>query len=232
MKPITTIEEAFKEIRKNGYALKYVSEVLKTPELCKLAVKQDGLALIYVPEALKTPELCKIAAKNYGYALEDVPENLKTPELCKIAVEENEWALKYVPEALKAPKLCKLAVEKNGKALKYVPKALKTSELCKFAVKQDERALQFVPDQKAFLTMYPEFLPIYFKITDRDEQDPDLISLLIRTANNRDIDNLVTIVGYGLNLNLVNEKDLIFLVGCQNPIITAFLDKKFKTKGT
>jgi hypothetical protein len=95
-------------------------------------------------------------------------------------------------------------------------------------MKDDGWALNFIPNQKSFLITYPEFLPQYFKIFYKDEQDPDLISLLIRTANNRDIDE----IGNEINLDLIQEKDLLFLVGCQNKAITVFLDKKFKTKGT
>jgi hypothetical protein len=94
-------------------------------------------------------------------------------------------------------------------------------------VEKNGRALQFVPYQKSFLTTYPEFLPEYFDIiTVKEEQDPDLISLLIQTTNNDVIDK----IGDLINLALIQEKVLPFLVGCKNPIITNFLNKKFKTK--
>jgi hypothetical protein len=160
--------------------------------------------------------------------LHDVPDNLKTPELCKIAVEENEWALKYVPKALKTPELCKFAVENNAGVLEFVPKALRTSKLYKIAVENDEDALKYVPNQKSFLITYPELLPQYFSTTKKKYQDPDLISLLIQTANNKVIDE----IGDEINLYKIRKKDLPFLIGCQNKAITNFLNKKFKTKGT
>jgi hypothetical protein len=190
-------------------------------------VERYGLALQYVPEALKTPELCKLAVKDISWALEYVPETMKTPELCKIAVENYGWALLYVPETLKTPELCKIAVEYYGYILQYVPEALKTPELCKLAVENSGEALLYVPNQKTFLTTYPEFLSLYFRITYKGKQDPDIISLLILTASNNVLDK----IGDKINLDLIQEKDLPFLVGCRNKIITDFLNKKFKTKG-
>jgi hypothetical protein len=105
---------------------------------------------------------------------------------------------------------------------------MKTPELCKFAVENRGYALKFIPNQKSFLTTYPEFLPLYFKTFYIDNQDPDLISLLIQTTNNDIIDE----IGNLINLTLIQEKDLPFLIGCKNPALTDFLNKKFKTKGT
>jgi hypothetical protein len=198
---ITTLEETFEKVRKYGWHL------------------------YFVPEDLRTPELCKIAVEKNGRALESVPEDLKTPELCRIAVEKSEEALEYVPEALKTPELCKIAMEQDGRTLKYVPKVLKTPELCIIAVKNNRWALQYVPNQKSFLTTYPEFLPIYFRNTLKKDQDPDLISRLIQTTNNDIIDE----IGNQINLNLIQKKDLPFLIGCKNPTITGFLNENFKT---
>jgi hypothetical protein len=201
MEPITILEEAFEKVREYGWTLEYVPEVLKTPELCKLAVERNETALLHVPE------------------------NLKTPELCKIAVEQCGSALDYVPEALKTPELCMIAVENYGVALEHVPETLKTSDLCKIAVENEGYALEYVPNQKSFLTTYPEYLPQYFKQTLKKDQDPDLISLLIQTTNNDIIDE----IGDEINLTLIQGKDLPFLIGCKNPIITNFLNDNFKT---
>jgi len=198
---ITTLGKAFKEVRRNGMYLKYVPEALMTPELCKIAVEENGWTLLYVPEILKTPELCKLAIEQFGNVLKHVPEALKTSDLCMIAVEQDGWALEYVPEDLK------------------------TSELCKIAVEENEWALYYVPNQKSFLATYPEFLPLYFRKILKEDQDPDLISLLILTASNNVIDE----IGDKINLTLIQEKDLPFLVGCKNPTITDFLNDNFKT---
>jgi hypothetical protein len=57
------------------------------------------------------------------------------------------------------------------------------------------------------------------------DQDPDLISLLIQTTNN----NIIDEIGDEIDLDLIQEKDLPFLIGCKNPIITNFLNDNFKT---
>ena len=179
-------------------------------------------------KTIKTLEEAFEAVRKNGRYLQYVPKDLRTQELCMMAVKDNGLALQYVPKALKTSGLCKLSVENCGGALEFFPEALKTSDLCKLAAKNHGLALRFVPNQKSFLTTYPEFLPIYFEITLKKDQDPDIISLLILTASNNVIDEIEGLI----NLALIQEKDLPFLVGCQNKAITDFLNKKFKTKGT
>jgi DNA replication protein DnaD len=116
------------------------------------------------------------------------------------------------------------AVRRVGWNLMFVPEALKTPELCIIAVKNNRWALEYVPNQKSFLTTYPEFLPIYFRNTLKEDQDPNLISLLIQTTNNDIIDE----IGNLINLNLIQGKDLPFLIGCKKPTITNFLNENFK----
>ncbi|MEK7070219.1 MAG: DUF4116 domain-containing protein, partial [Patescibacteria group bacterium] len=62
---------------------------------------------------VKTQELCRLAVEKSGYALNLVPQEMKTPELCRLAVEKDGYALKYVPQEMKTPELCRLAVEKD-----------------------------------------------------------------------------------------------------------------------
>ena len=45
------------------------------------AVRQDGKALAFVSEALRTAELCLEAVRQNGGALQHVPEELRTPGL-------------------------------------------------------------------------------------------------------------------------------------------------------
>jgi hypothetical protein len=51
-------KEWLSKVQQYGWALQWVPEALKTPELCLAACQQDGEALQWVPESLKTPELC------------------------------------------------------------------------------------------------------------------------------------------------------------------------------
>jgi len=55
---ITTEEEALEAVKRNGLALKYVPDNLKTMKLCLKAVKQDEEALQFVPEELQE-EVCR-----------------------------------------------------------------------------------------------------------------------------------------------------------------------------
>ena len=114
-KEITTFEEALAAVQKDGWALDYVPEEFKTPELCLTAVKNakgrlfGGSFLSHVPESLRDEKLCLAAVQQNGISLSHVPKALRTAELCRIAVEENGWALGDVPEELKTKELCHLA---------------------------------------------------------------------------------------------------------------------------
>jgi hypothetical protein len=162
VKKITTVEDALEAVSArhqvydgvlcSGHLLKFVPEILKTPEVCRAAVRNEGSALKYVPDALKTEEMCLEAVSSnggsilfglhYGYLLRYVPEVLKTPEVCLAAVQNQGSALEYVPESLKNEELCRAAVrccrrglgtmrywERTGSALKFVPQSLRTKEL-------------------------------------------------------------------------------------------------------
>ena len=132
-----------------GWTLEYVPENFSSA-ICLEAVKKNGGALNYVPEELKTYELCleAVAAEAYDsdYALNYVPEKHKTAELCLVAVKKAGWALEFVPEELKTAELCLEAVKNAGYALKYVPEKHKTKEICLEAVNNYGRAFEFVPD--------------------------------------------------------------------------------------
>lgn len=110
---ITKIDENGRAVEKNGYALQYVPNELRTPELCEMAIRDDfnALNLQFVPKKLRTPELCELAVKTAGDSLKWVPKELKSQELCEIAVTSSGWALCYVPEELKTRELTKLAIE-------------------------------------------------------------------------------------------------------------------------
>ena len=64
-------------VEKDGKALGYIPEKLRTLELCKFVVEKDGKALGYVPEKFRSLELCKIAVWNNEEAFQLVSLNLK-----------------------------------------------------------------------------------------------------------------------------------------------------------
>ena len=144
---LKTPEICLEAVKSNGNALKYVPEELITPEMCMEAVKSNGNALKYVPKEQITPEIYMEAVKSHGNALEYVPKELITPEICMEAVKSNGNALEYVPKELITPEIYMEAVKSNGNALSYVPEQLKTAEMCMEAVKSDGNALRYVPEQ-------------------------------------------------------------------------------------
>ena len=61
MKQVYEYDHWLATVQQDGWALDYVPDDLKTPDLCLTAVQQDGWALRFVPDDLKTPDLCRIA---------------------------------------------------------------------------------------------------------------------------------------------------------------------------
>jgi hypothetical protein len=73
--------------------------------LCKAAVKRNGWALEYTPDALRTYELY-LEAVEQGYDLRYVLYEYRTGELCVFAVIEDGGALQFVPEAVRSAVVC------------------------------------------------------------------------------------------------------------------------------
>ena len=133
-------------VDKNGMALKYVPEHLRTETICSDAVGRDGNALQYVPEHLRTEALCSVAVGRDGNALQYVPKHLRTEALCSVAVGRDGKAVQYVPKPLRTEAIYLAAVEQHGQALIYVPALLRTEALCTVAVNGNGRALSYVPE--------------------------------------------------------------------------------------
>lgn len=86
---------------------------------------EDGQCIRWVSQHLRTEELCRVAVSNSGIALQYVPTHLKTKELCSIAFQQDVGAFPYLPHDLKTIAMCQLAVETNGYFLSSVPARLK-----------------------------------------------------------------------------------------------------------
>ena len=84
------------------------------------AVKRDGYAMQYVPDELKTEAVVLAAVKHYGYALQHVPDELKTEAVVLAAVKHDGEVLRYVPDELKTEAVVLAAVESDGDMLRYV----------------------------------------------------------------------------------------------------------------
>ena len=120
----TTNEGCLAAVQHHGFALQFVPEPMKTPEIILAAIQQHGYALRYLPYDKRTPELCLLAVKNHGLSLEYVPEHIKTPEICLAAVQQNGYALKYVPEHLQSGEIIQAAITQNPKAFRFAKKTI------------------------------------------------------------------------------------------------------------
>ena len=65
-------------------------------EAAMVAVERNGEALRYVPDELKSEAVCAKAVESSGYALQYVPDELKSEAVCAKAVERDGDALRYV----------------------------------------------------------------------------------------------------------------------------------------
>lgn len=123
-------DQYLEAVKRNTYALDYIPEKFKTPEMYLEAVKRDGGVLGLVPEELKTPEMCLEAVKREGWVLQFVPKNFRTPEICLAAVKQDGWALRYVPKDLRTEEIYLAAVKHDSWVLRrwalgLVPENLK-----------------------------------------------------------------------------------------------------------
>ena len=131
---------------RNGEALAYVPEYLRTEAICLAAVGSNGWALAYVPEPLRTEAICTAAVGSNGWALEYVPEPLRTEAMYLAAVVSDGRTLQYAPKILRTKAMCLAAVSRDGMALEYVPELLRTEVVYLAAVMQNGWALRFVPE--------------------------------------------------------------------------------------
>jgi hypothetical protein len=104
--------QALAYVKQSPGSLGQVPRVLRTAEVCELAVRGDGAALEHVPKALRTAALCDAAVAKKGAALEFVPAALKTADMCRKAVlPEAPNALKFVPAKFLDEALLKVALD-------------------------------------------------------------------------------------------------------------------------
>lgn len=139
-------EQALSEIKLNGYALKNVKELLRTPELCMIAVEQEGHAIKFVPPALRTPEIVNAAASQNGFVLGYLTAPEMTQEALLCAVRRNGHAIKYVPKELRTVQICQEAVAQNPHSILHMTAQERTIDVCWTAVAKQ-------PNSKALLAL-------------------------------------------------------------------------------
>jgi len=145
-------KELFYNLMKNYQSFEEVPNNLKTPEICRIAVKYDGKDIKYVPEEKRDFDICTTAIIDKNAILQYIPNEHKTYENCFIAVISSGNELEYVPDELKTKELCYIAIRNDGYALEYVPESLKTFDLCSTAIKKylysmaRKELLEYVPE--------------------------------------------------------------------------------------
>ena len=89
--------------------------------MCIKAVEEDPRMLRYVSDNLKTQEMCEKALKKI-HVCWHIPNHFKTQGMCESAVEDNLWSLVYVPDPYKTQEIYNKAVKKKDPwLLRYVP---------------------------------------------------------------------------------------------------------------
>ena len=66
---------------------------------CLAAVQQGGYAIQYLTDAQRTPEVCLAAVQQGGYAIQCLTDVQRTPEVCLAAVQQNGHAIQYLTDA-------------------------------------------------------------------------------------------------------------------------------------
>ena len=152
---IKTDLEALEAVQKDGMALRFVPDALRTEAVC-LAALAHGRVADYAPAAAYVPRrlledsgaVREAAVRQCGMMLKLVPEALRTPAICAAAVRQNGLALRWVPEDMKTPEICADAVCSSGWAVKHVPADLLTEDLCLVAARDaGAEALELMPHE-------------------------------------------------------------------------------------
>ena len=147
-------------VKKNGNALQYIPNNLRTFKICEAAVKENGRAFHYVLADKMTFQeyliICNIAVKHNGAILQFVPKDFRTYEICMSAVQKNASALQNVlADKMTSQEyfiICGIAVEKDAFTLRNVLVDKMTSQeyliICNKAVQNNADALYYVLNDK------------------------------------------------------------------------------------
>lgn len=145
-----------------GKYLEYVPYDLRTPAVCRAAVKNFGEALKdFLPPENITPEICLEATRNFGTAINETPGfdsfDFKTKRafylasLCSANSASYRNGVMEIPDEFKSVDFYMEAVKScilNSEMLGYIPNEYKTPELCMEAVKRDPYSLRFIPRER------------------------------------------------------------------------------------
>lgn len=166
--------EYYQRLRAGEITLDKVPVEMRTPLMCKVAVRKDFASFIYVPTAFRDRELSELAVQGNGMLLAvEVPREVVDVPLCLVAARQNPDVIAKLPvdcdvipfylEAVKIggraselaferleymrgnPAIFRPMVEKDGMTLALLPPRAIDRSLAEAAVKQNPLALQHVP---------------------------------------------------------------------------------------
>uniref|UniRef100_A0A6C0BMM0 DUF4116 domain-containing protein n=1 Tax=viral metagenome TaxID=1070528 RepID=A0A6C0BMM0_9ZZZZ len=141
------MEVCIAAVNSRSYALQYVCEAMRTPELVVQTFMKDGMSLAYLSHSEQ---------RNLGVTV------------CIQAVEKNGLAIKYLCDDLKTKEVCLAAIKEDPYALRYISTAKQLElgkELCLEAIRRDKTVFPHVCDQMK--AIHPE---LYLEVIRQDRK--------------------------------------------------------------
>ena len=159
-KAFQTYEMLMFVCKHDGYALKYASKKLITPELCEVSVKQNGNALEYIPSFIFdivddswVIQMFEYAVESNGCSLKYIPEEFINEELVIKAIksketkdwDEYEYPILYVPKKYRSHDINVLSVTCSPLSIKNISHMRSDyKELAKIAVGKEGKSIEYI----------------------------------------------------------------------------------------
>ena len=100
-------------VREEPRALENIIPRFLTDDMLKELITENGGYLEFIPPVLKTKELCLMALRKTDYILKSIPDKFKDVMFYEIAIDHNASNLAKVPDEMITPELIRRALEKN-----------------------------------------------------------------------------------------------------------------------
>lgn len=132
--------------------LEVVPGELRTPQICRAALKAVDSADYKILPYIPYPDICLEGLKKFGMSFVDkfeifasIAPEVMTGELALHGVGMDASCLSLVPVELRTEAVCLRAVSGDGILLHEVPEELRTERVCEAAVSSNYLALEYVP---------------------------------------------------------------------------------------
>lgn len=139
-------------VKRNGLVLEAVPGELRTPQICRAALKAVDSADYKILPYIPYPDICLEGLKKFGMSFVDkfeifasIAPEVMTGELALHGVGMDASCLSLVPVELRTEAVCLRAVSGDGILLHEVPEELRTERVCEAAVSSNYLALEYVP---------------------------------------------------------------------------------------